>query len=218
MKSRCGGTKLALDKRSKAVRVGLVTGAAGAIGGSVVRRLIGNGWRVAGIDLKECEADLSLCVDVTDRTAMVEAVRQVMEKLGSIQLLVTAAGDLERIPFGEMKPDRWRRMLDVWLGGTANACAAVVPKMVEEGSGTVVTLSADLSQAGSGYVYAAAASGTVVAYSKSFGCEVAPHGVRVNCIAPPLPMNPDWVAATVDFLANDGGYYASQVFSPSEQV
>ena len=209
---------MAPDKRDNAARVALVTGAAGAIGGSVVRRLTVNGWEVAGIDLKECEADLSLCVDVTDPAAMVEAARQVMEKLGPIQLLVTAAGDFERVPFGEMGVDRWRRMLDVWLGGTANACSAVVPRMVQQGSGAVVTMSADLSEAGSGYVYAAAASGTVVAYSKSFGCEVAPHGVRVNCIAPPLPLNPDWVAATVDFLANDGGYYASQVFSPSESV
>jgi len=213
-----GDQEMAPDKRGNAGRVGLVTGAAGAIGGSVVRRLTVTGWKVAGIDLKKCEADLSLCVDVTDRAAMVEAARQVVEKLGPVNLLVTAAADFERVPFGEIEPERWRRMLDVWLGGTANACAAVVPKMVQEGSGTVVTVSADVNQAGPDYVYVAAASGTIVAYSKSFGCEVAPSGVRVNCIAPRVLTNPDWVAATVDFLANDGGYYASQIFSPSESV
>jgi 3-oxoacyl-[acyl-carrier protein] reductase len=177
--------------------------------------MIADGWRVAGVDLKQSEADLSLCFDVTDRTAMIEAANQVTGKLGSIDLLVTAAADFEKAPIGAMGPDRWQRMLDVWLGGTANACAAVVPAMVEKGCGSVVTLSVNLSQAESGYTYVAAASGTVVAFAKSFGCEVAPHNVRVNCIVPRLPLNPDRVASTVKFLVNDGDYYVSQVFFPN---
>ncbi len=205
---------MANDKSSNAPRVALLTGAAGTIGSAVIRWMIADGWRVAGVDLKQSEANLSLCFDVTERTAMIEAANQVTEKLGSIDLLVTAATDFEKAPIGAMEPDRWQRMLDVWLGGTANACAAVVPTMVKKGCGSVVTLSVNFSQAEPGYTYVAAASGTVVAFAKSFGCEVAPHNVKVNCIAPRLPLNPDRVASTVKFLVNDGDYYVSQVFFP----
>lgn len=194
--------------------VALVTGAAGAIGNAVSRRLMADGWRVAGVDLKPSRADLSLCCDVTERGALIEAVQQATATLGPIDLLVTAAADFERVPIGAMALERWQRMLDVWLGGTANACAAVVPAMVQKGRGIVVALSASFDQTESGYTYAAAASGTVVAFTKSFGCEVAPHNVRVNCIKPRRPLNPDGVAATVKFLANDGDYYVGQVLFP----
>ena len=203
------------DKKSDDARhVAMVTGAAGTIGDTVVKRLIAEGWGVAGVDLKPSKADLSLSFDVTDRAAMIEAANQVTEKLGVIELLVTAATDFERAPIGAMEPDRWQRMLEVWLGGTANACAAVVPAMVKKGYGNVITLSANLTPSEHGYTYVASASGTVVAFTKSFGCEVAPHNVRVNCLAPRLPLNPDRVASTVKFLVNDGGYYVSQVFFP----
>jgi 2-hydroxycyclohexanecarboxyl-CoA dehydrogenase len=194
--------------------VALVTGAAGKIGSAITNLMMADGWKVAGLDLKQSKADLSLCCDVTERDATIEAVKQVEDELGSIDLLVTSAVDFEKASFGAMEPVRWQRMLDVWLGGTANACAAVVPAMLKRGDGSVVTLSVDFSQPEAGYTYVAAASGTVVAFAKSFGCEVAPHNVRVNCIAPRLPLDADQVASTVRFLVDDGSYYVSQVFFP----
>lgn len=203
---------MVFDKRSSKSRVALVTGAAGLTGSSVVRRLSADGWKVAGIDLKENSAELPLRVDVTDRSAMMAAAAQVAEKLGPIELLVTATGDYEQVPIGEMDLKRWQKMLDIWLGGATNACAASVPQMLEAGKGSVILLSADLRPGGTGLSYAAAASGAVVAFAKSFGCEVAPQGVRVNCLAPPAAVNPDWIAETVSFLSNEGDYYAGQVF------
>jgi NAD(P)-dependent dehydrogenase (short-subunit alcohol dehydrogenase family) len=205
---------MAINKNSDASRIALVTGAAGTVGSAVVRRLAGDGWKVAGVDLEPCEADLSLSRDVTERTTMIEAAGRVSDRFGTIDLLVTAAADLQRAPIGTMEPERWKRMLDVWLGGTANACAAVVPTMVKKGSGNVIVLSVNFSQSEPGYSYAAAASGTIFAFAKSFGCEVAPHNINVNCIAPRIPLNPDLVASTVNFLVNDGNYYVGQVFYP----
>ena len=159
---------MANHKSSNAPHVALVTGAAGSIGRAVIRSMLADGWRVAGVDLKQSEANLSLRCDVTERAAMVAATNQVTEKLGSIDLLVTAAGDWSKAPIGAMEPDRWQRMLDVWLGGTANAFVAVVPAMVKKGCGSVVTLSVNFSPAEPGYTYVAAASGTVVAFAKSW--------------------------------------------------
>jgi len=198
-------------KNNSAPRVAMVTGAAGSIGSAVVGRMKAEGWKIAGIDLNRANADLFLPVDVTDRTAMAEAAARIADELGPIGLLVTAAADHEKIAIGEMALSRWQRMLDVWLGGTTNACAAVVPQMIKAGSGTVVLLSADFSNVGKGHTYTAAASNTVIAFAKSFGCEVAAAGVRVNCIAVRPPANHKWVAGAVNFLAAEGQYYAGQV-------
>ena len=194
-------------------RVAVVTGAAGSVGRAVAGRLGKEGWKVAGIDLNRAIVDLFLPVDVTSRAALEEAAARIADELGSIGLLVTAAGDYEKKAIGEMTLARWQRMLDVWLGGTTNACAAVVPQMIDAGCGTVVLLSADLSSQGKQNSYIAAASGTVIAFAKSFGCEVASNGVCVNCLAIQPSVNPERVAQTVSFLANEGQYYAGQVIS-----
>jgi len=200
-------------KNNSAPRVAMVTGAAGSIGGAVAGRLAKEGWKVAGVDLHRVNVDLFLPVDVTSRAAMEVAAARIADELGPIGLLVTAAGDFEKKAMGEMSLARWQRMLDVWLGGTTNACAAVVPQMIEAGCGTVVLLSADLSSQGRQNSYIAAASGTVTAFAKSFGCEVASNCVCVNCLAIQPSVNPEWVAHTVNFLANEGQYYAGQVIS-----
>lgn len=202
---------MAAEVNGNAPRTAVVTGAAGTIGSVVVKRLAAEGWRVAGIDLRDTNTDFSLRVDVTDRAAMTEAVGRIADKLGTIELLVTAAGDYEKSAMGEMAFPRWQRMLDVWLGGTTNACAAVVPQMIGAGFGTVVLLSANSRSQKKKKSYVAAASGTVIAFAKSFGCEVAADGVRINCLAIQPPIDPCWVADTVSFLANDGQYYAAQV-------
>ena len=75
---------MSTDKNHSQPRVALVTGAAGTVGSVVVRRLIADGWRVAGVDLENSVADLSLCLDVTERAAMKKAAGQVM--IGSFQI------------------------------------------------------------------------------------------------------------------------------------
>ena len=139
---------MASDKDSFRPRVALVTGAAGKIGRAVVKRLVSAGWRVAGIDRKANHAELSIQADAVDRTAVLDAVAAVAQRWGMIELLVTAAADYRQDKIGEMSLPRWQRMLGIWLGGTANACAAVLPKMVEAGRGCIVVLAADVCAGG----------------------------------------------------------------------
>lgn len=205
---------MASDKKSSSPRVALVTGAGGRIGHAVVKRLTAAGWKVAGIDRKANNAELSIQADVASRTAVMDAVAVVANRWGMIELLVTTAADYRQDLIGEMPLQRWQRMLGIWLGGTANACAAVLPKMVAAGRGCIVALAADVRPGGKGQTYIAAASGTLAAFVKSLGSEVAADGVCVNCLAVKPKINPDWVADTVCFLADAGQYYAGQVMFP----
>jgi 2-hydroxycyclohexanecarboxyl-CoA dehydrogenase len=205
-------------------RVALVTGAAGPVGAAVVERLRADGFSVAGVDPAGGAGDLPITADPADRDAMFGAARRVADELGRVSVLFTSSAHRDAAPFGTMEPQRWRRLLDAHLGGTVNACAAVVPSMVEAGDGTVVTTSSWTALAGvAGEAYEAAATGTILAFTKSFALEVAPKGVRVNCLAlGPLegapsapPLDPDDVAATVSFLVADGDHFVGQVLAPS---
>lgn len=205
--------------------VALVTGSAGRVGSAIVSRLRAEGFAVGGLDEEGGPADVAISVDLTDRVATTAAAARVAQELGPIAVLVTAPEHYDAARFGDMSPDRWRRLLSAHLGATTNACAAVVPGMVQAGHGTVVTLSSWLALAGMpGESYYAAATGSILAFTKSFALEVAASGVRVNCIAvgplhetsrTPVHITPEDVADTVMFLVEDGEFFVGQVLSPA---
>jgi NAD(P)-dependent dehydrogenase (short-subunit alcohol dehydrogenase family) len=222
-------------------KVALITGAASGIGAATADRLTERGWRVAGLDLRESKTHLSLTADVTDGEAVRRAAARATEELGRISLLVTVAGYYEMLPVSEIDVEAWRRMLAVHLGGTRNACAAVLPGMLEAGRGTIVTISSELAlSGGSEDAHYAAAKGAVIGLTKSLATEVAARGVRVNSVAPgptdtpllepdspwrdpsfleTLPLRrlvrPREVAEAVLFLAEEGGFFCGQVLSPN---
>jgi 2-hydroxycyclohexanecarboxyl-CoA dehydrogenase len=203
-------------------RVALVTGAGDSVARAIVERLRADGFRVAGLDAAGAVGDVTLDVDVTDRAATAGAAERVRRELGPIAVLVTVPRVHDAAPFGQMEPDRWSALLAGYLAATTNACAAVVPAMVDAGRGRVVILSSWKALAGiPGEAYEAAASGTLFAFTKSFAVEVAPSGVRVNCVAVgPLEADrghpavlPEDVAETVSFLANEGEFFVGQAMA-----
>jgi len=220
--------------------VALVVGAAGPVGAAVVERLHTEGMTVAGLDGGQPAGDLKVTVDVTDRAALAGAVEQVVRELGPVSVLVTAPWAVDQAAAGDMDRARWERLLKAHLGAATNAVAAVVPAMVEAGRGTVVLVSSWLALAGiPGQSYMAAATGTLLSFAKGFSMEVAPAGVRVNCVAVGpmdageaggaavgasvgLPLGRcatvDEVADTVVFLMREGDFYVGQVFEPAAGV
>jgi 2-hydroxycyclohexanecarboxyl-CoA dehydrogenase len=222
-------------------RIALITGAASGIGAAVAARLAARGWRVAGLDLRESETDLPLVADVADGGAVLGATDRAARELGPVSLLVTVAGHYEMLPVSEIETERWQRMLSVHLGGTRNACAAVLPAMLEAGRGTIITISSELALGGGTEdAHYAAAKGAIIGFTKSLAAEVAGRGVQVNSVAPgptdtpllspdspwrapaflqTLPLRrlvrPEEVAETVLFLAEEGGYFCGQVLSPN---
>lgn len=221
--------------------VALVTGAASGIGAVIASRLAERGWLVAGVDLRESRTDLSLMADVADNDAVHEATSKAESELGPISLLVTVAGHYEIVPVSEIDLEQWHRILKVHLGGTRNACSAVLPGMLEIGSGHIVTIGSELALGGGdGEAHYAAAKGAIIGFTKSLAAEVASSGVQVNCVAPgptdtpllesdspwrdpdflqTLPLRrlvqPEEVAETVLLLAEEGSYFCGQVLSPN---
>jgi 2-hydroxycyclohexanecarboxyl-CoA dehydrogenase len=221
--------------------VALVTGTASGIGAAIAALLAERGWRVAGLDLDRSGTELQLQADVTDREAVKAAAERVAQELGPPTLLVTAAGVYEMAPVEDIDDERWRRMLAIHLGGVANACWAVLPGMLAQGEGTVVTISSELALAGGANdAHYVAAKGAILGFTRSRGVERAPRGIRVNSVAPgptdtplldagspwrapdylaTLPLGrlvtPGEVAQTVLYLVEEGTYFAGQTISPN---
>jgi 2-hydroxycyclohexanecarboxyl-CoA dehydrogenase len=223
-------------------RVAVVTGAASGLGAAVARALTAAGWQVAGLDLRPSpETALGVEVDVTDADAVGSAVDRVERELGAVAALVTAAGVYEMLPVEDVDDARWHRMMAVNLSGTATTCAAVVPRMVARGRGSVVTISSDLGVGGSqGDVHYAASKGAIVGFTRALATDVEGTGVAVNTVAPgaadtpmlatdspwrsgdflaTLPVqrlvHPEEIAAAALFLLETGPAVSGQVLSPN---
>jgi NAD(P)-dependent dehydrogenase (short-subunit alcohol dehydrogenase family) len=220
--------------------VAVVTGAAGGIGGAIAELLAARGWRVAGLDLAESATELPLRADVTDATAVASAIARAHAGLGPVQLLVTAAGHYAMSPVSAIDDADWDRMLAVHLGGTINACRAVIGPMTDAGGGRIVTISSELGLAGGdGDAHYAAAKGAIIGFTRSLAVELAPAGILVNSVAPgptdtplltdlwrgedylrALPVRrlstPQEIGEAVAFLATaEGSYFTGQVLSPN---
>ena len=220
--------------------VAIVTGAASGLGAATARRLRRDGLAVAGLDLRgAADADVSFELDVRDADAVEDAVARTEEQLGPIGYLLTAAGVYELVPLGSIGPEGWRRMLSIHVDGTANTCRSVYRRMIERGSGSIVTIGSELALMGDPEAaHYAAAKGAIHAFTKSLAMEAVRHGIRVNCVAPgpadtPLLteemrspeyvrslvlqriVKPEEVADTVAFLMLEHHNFVGAVLSPN---
>jgi 3-oxoacyl-[acyl-carrier protein] reductase len=128
-------------------------------------------------------ADVSRLEDVRRLVADVE------RRLGRIDVLVNNAGDLlERRTLLEMTEALWREVVDLNLTSTFFCCQAAAPGMIARRQGTIVNMSslAAHNGGGPGALAYAAAKGGVISLTKAIAKELAPHGIRVNCVSPGL--------------------------------
>jgi 2-hydroxycyclohexanecarboxyl-CoA dehydrogenase len=224
------------------VSAAVVTGGSSGIGAACAARLAAHGHQVAIVDLAPASAPtvaLSLTLDVRDGPAVADAVAQVEAELGAIDYLVTAAGHYRAAAIAEPDEAEWRRMLEVHVGGTANAWRAVVPRMRSRGRGAICAIGSELGIIGDPSApHYAAAKGAIHAMTKSLAVELAPDGIRVNCVAPgptdtpllgddpnmagyvdALPLGrvlePDEIAAAVAFVLLEDTNFVGQVVSPN---
>ena len=180
-------------------RVILVTGASRGIGSAIAVACAEAGANVAvgyregteGADatveaVRSCgrEAD-AFSADVRDETQVETMVDAVLERFGRIDGLINNAGLIAQRQIADMTTEEWKQVIDVDLTGAFLCSRAVLPGMLERGSGSIVMIASRLGQIGfAGVGHYAAAKAGVIALAKSLAKEVGPQGIRVNSVAP----------------------------------
>ena len=167
------------------MKTAVVTGGGSGIGQAVAQRLLADGMHVAIIDLNPSDAEFAYTADVTDRSAVDDALTAIRAQLGPVTVLVNAAG-LEKFKrFTDITFDDWQRVIDVNLNGVFHCVQAVLPDMIEAGWGRIVNISSSSTHSGQPFMspYVAAKS-AVNGLTKSLALEYGPSGITVNAVPP----------------------------------
>jgi NAD(P)-dependent dehydrogenase (short-subunit alcohol dehydrogenase family) len=179
------------------------------------------GWKISGLcDTKECnckdtDAESCLCVNFADRDAVGKAVAEIEAKSDVIGVMFVTIPYLVKLPhsFVDTPIEWWQERLQAWLVNTSNLCFHMGKAMVGRKDGRIVLLSPDYKNVPGDCVLEATAAGTLHAFAKAFGAEVAVDGVLVNALSPNIPIDLDCLAETVFHLAENDTYTAAQVLS-----
>ncbi|MFE6738687.1 SDR family NAD(P)-dependent oxidoreductase [Streptomyces tubercidicus] len=222
----------------------LVVGGASGIGAAIAARYAVEGARVVVADRDASGASGTVRMDVADEASVASAVAEATDLLGGrLDILVNSAGILTQAPVAEMDLATWAQTIAVDLTGVFLCCRAVLPGMIERGSGRIINIASQLGiKGGEGLAHYAAAKAGVVGLTKSLALEVSRHGVLANAIAPgpietpmvdgitedwkrakraELPLGrfgrPEEIAPTAVLLASDpgGNLYVGQTLGPN---
>ena len=232
----------------------LITGASGGIGRAVALRLAADGFDIAacyntdeksatelGNELKKLGTNFRLYkADVADYEQVKNIFADAAEYFGGVSVLVNNAGMAQQKLFTDISEDEFDRICAVNFKSVYNCCKFAVPYMVNQKSGSVINVSSMWGVCGASCetVYSATKA-AVIGFSKALARELAPSGIRVNCIAPgaidtkmnsnlseadkadfanEIPMGrfgtPEEIAGVVSFLASkDSAYITAQVIT-----
>ena len=187
----------------------IVTGSAQGIGRSIAERLRDSHAIVHVWDLAEPRFGVveHASVDIADPSTIKKALSQISVQHGRVDVLVNNAGYVgSNATVLDFDPAEWRRSIEINLVGLFEVCRLVVPLMLQSGYGRVVNMAFLAGKDGSPFTsaYSAAKAG-VIAFTKSFGKELAGTNVRVNAIAPAAidtdilkQLSPELVKAMID--------------------
>ena len=180
-------------------KTALVTGSSRGIGRACAIQLARDGYDVCVnyIERKDC-ADkvveeiralgrraIAVRADVADRAAVDEMVARTKRELGAVSLLVSNAGIAGQSLFQDVSGEMWRRYFAVNVDGAFHTAQAVLPDMLHEKRGCIITVSSIWGLRGASCeVTYSATKGALIALTRSLAMELAPSGIRANCVAP----------------------------------
>ncbi len=181
----------------------LVTGGGQGLGEAIVRHLLAAGADVAihyfsseagAREIRAYAPPLGRRAEVfrADLTREVEAhalVANAANFLGGLDILINNTGDLiQRRNLGEVDMEFWQRVMDVNVTSMMLVTRAALPWLVKAGQASIVNLSSLAGRKGGhpGSLVYSTAKGAVLTWTRALANELAPRGVRVNCVAPGL--------------------------------
>ena len=191
---------LAEPRLSLEGNVALITGGSRGIGAAAVRMFAGAGARVAFNYLRakteaerlvqECGADRCQAVqaDLTGTASAEALVRAVVERFGALDALVVNHGiwPSDDTAVDQMSDEQWHSTIAINLDSSFAVVKHSVAQMKLQGNGgSIVLVSSTAGQRGeAGHCDYAATKGAVISMTKGLSTELAPFGIRVNCVAP----------------------------------
>ena len=180
-------------------KTALITGASRGIGRAAAYQLAHDGYAVcvnyyerkdkadelvALLHGEGCEV-IAVQADVSVRAQVDAMVARCEQELGSVTLLVNNAGVAGQALFQDVTDELWDRYFGVNLCGARNTIQAVLPRMLHEKSGCIVNISSIWGQHGASCeVVYSCTKHALIGLTRSLAMELAPSGIRVNCVAP----------------------------------
>lgn len=180
-------------------KVALVTGATRGIGKEIALTLAKDGFDIAlnyrseSDDLENIKKEIEnlkvkcylVKADVSNYEECEEAVKNTVEKLGQIDVLVNNAGITKDMLILRMKEKDFKDVIDVNLVGTFNMTKSTVPYMMKQKSGRIINISSVVGISGnSGQSNYAASKAGIIGFTKSVAKELASRNILVNAVAP----------------------------------
>jgi len=179
-------------------KVALVTGSAQGIGRAIAHNLAQGGARIVLTDMRESKLDevvkeieaqggkaIRFVVDVTDREAVRKVVDQALETWEKIDILVNNAGITRDSLVMRMKVEDWHAVLKTNLDGAFYCIQAVLPSMVRQRYGRIVSIASVVAQAGNvGQANYISSKAGIIGLTKGVAAEVARRNITVNAVAP----------------------------------
>jgi 3-oxoacyl-[acyl-carrier protein] reductase len=188
----------------------VITAAAGTgIGFATAKRCVEEGAEVLISDrherrLGEAAAGLGVAAvlcDVTNQSSVDGLFEAALDTWGRVDVVINNAGLGGTAELAGMTDEQWSAVLDVTLNGTFRCLRAALMQMYRQRAGVIVNNASVLGwRAQAGQAHYAAAKAGVMALTRCAAVEAAPHGVRVNAVAPSLAMHPFLAKVTSDEL------------------
>jgi 2-dehydro-3-deoxy-L-rhamnonate dehydrogenase (NAD+) len=177
-------------------RAAVVTGGAQGFGKAISERFLRSGARVAIWDRDTALAEKTakalgaevhaVACDVADPASVATALKATLEAFGRVDILINNAGIAgANAKTWETDVEEWRKVMRVNLDGPFICARAVVPGMIQQNYGRIVTIASIAGKEGNPNAahYSASKAG-VIALTKSLGKELAGYDIAVNCVTP----------------------------------